>query len=67
MELENYGLICFNIIIGGQEIIARFPLSKFLHMEDRENGTDKALIMIKIDPPKIVFPRGKEYVELTIF
>ena len=67
MELENYGLICFNIIIGGQEIIARFPLSKFLHMEDRENGTDEALIMIKIDPPKIFFPRGKECVELTIF
>ena len=76
MELERGGVTTFNIIVGGQVILAKFPIKRFLNMEDRDNGSDEALVTLKIDPSAIAFPPGKtvtdwkpintEFRELTI-
>ena len=46
-------------MVGGGEIIAKFPVKNFLNLEDRENGSDNSEVSVSIKPTAIDFPPNK--------
>ena len=68
--------MAFSLVVGGGPINAKFEIKNFLHLEDRENGSDTAEVSVIINPTAIVFPPNrsvtdwtpirKEFRELTI-
>ena len=59
VELSRDGPSATNLVVGGANKIVKFPLSSFLHLEDRESGNDEALVELVINPPSITFPANK--------
>ena len=59
VELNRDGPSATNLVLGGANKIVKFPISSFLHLEDRESGNDEALVELVINPPSINFPANK--------
>ena len=59
VELNRDGPSATNLVVGGANKIVKFPISSFLHLEDRESGNDEALVELVINPPSINFPANK--------
>ena len=59
LELEKGGMVAFNLVVGGGEINAKFPVKNFLNLEDRENGSDNSEVSVSIKPTAIDFPPNK--------
>ena len=59
MTLNKRGLNQYDLIIGGEETTAQFPLHKFLNLEHRENGSDQAEVIITFKPMDISFRPNK--------
>ena len=49
----------YSLIVGGGQIIARFPISNFHGLKERNHGPDTAAVVCKIDPSSIIFPPNK--------
>ena len=47
MTLNRRGLNKYDLILGGVEVTAQFPLHKFLNLEHRKNGSDDAEVVMK--------------------
>ena len=63
MTLNRAGLNNYDIILGGEELTAKFQLSRFLNLEDRINGTDEAEVVMKIKPGDVTFVPNKSVTE----
>ena len=59
MTLNKRGLHQYDLIIGGEEVTAQFPLHKFLNLEHRENGSDQAKVVIMFKPTALSFRPNK--------
>ena len=59
MTLNKKGLHQYDLIIGGEEVTAQFPLHKFLNLEHRENGSDQAEVIITLKPMALSFRPNK--------
>ena len=59
MTFSHAGLSSYDIILGGAEFTAKFQLNKFLNLEDRINGNDKAKVIMKIKPAAVTFITNK--------
>ena len=58
-ELMPDGAYAISPLVGGANQTVKFPLSNFLHLEDRESGTDNAQVEVVIVPSAINFPANK--------
>ena len=58
-ELRPDGSYVINPLIGGANQTVRFPLSRFLNLEDRESGNDTAQVEVVMVPSAINFPPNK--------
>ena len=58
-ELMPDGAYVISPLVGGANQTVKFPLSNFLHLEDRESGTDNAQVEVVIVPSAISFPANK--------
>ena len=58
-ELLADGSYVISPLIGGVDQTVRFPVSSFLHLEDRESGSDNAQVEVVIVPSAIDFPPNK--------
>ena len=52
-------MVAFNLVVGGGEMNAKFPVMNFLNLEDRENGSDNSEVSVTIRPTAIDFPPNK--------
>ena len=59
MTLNRRGLHQYDLIIGGEETTAQFPLHKFLNLEHRENSSDQAEVVIMFKPMALSFRPNK--------
>ena len=59
MTLNRAGLNNYDIIWGGAEVTAKFPLHKFLNLEDGKHGSDKAVVIMKFKPTDVTFKPNK--------
>ena len=48
-------------------IHAKFPIKKFLNLENRENGSDNAVVSVSFNPSAISFPSNKTVTSWTPF
>ena len=58
-ELMPNGSYVISPLVGGANQTVKFPLSNFLHLEDRESGNDNAQVEVTIIPSAINFPANK--------
>ena len=59
MTLNKRGLHQYDLIIGGEEVTAQFPLHMFLNLEHRENGSDDAKVVMRFKPMALNFRPNK--------
>ena len=59
VELSHDGPSATNLVVGKANKTVKFPLSIFLHLENRESRNDEALVELVINPPTISFPPNK--------
>ena len=59
MTLSHRGLNNYDIILGGAEVTAKFPLHKFLNLEHRKNSSDDAEVIMKFKPMALTFKSNK--------
>jgi len=59
LALGQRGVDAYSLIVGGAQIIAKFPLSNFYGLEERNHGPDDAAVVCKINPASIILPPNK--------
>ena len=59
LDIRKGGLAGFHVILGGKPLVATFPFSKMLGLEDRTAGAAEDNISVNIDPGNIVFDTNK--------
>ena len=59
MTLNRRGLNKYDLILGGAEVTAQFPLHKFLNLEHRENGSDDPEVVMNFKSTALTFRSNK--------